>query len=272
MLALREQRRAPSTAAPKTPSRTTKPAVAARDDGEWFFRAGLAIAGEARDNKGQSWLASRASTTNLAVALNDYDVEEGAEYDGSAADDMITSPYTSQRNLRPSNSRLHSARPSRRGSRTGSRSELSYFTPLSTRTPINHDAFDDHDADYFGGGIALPDGPDFVDDEFQDEFEDDDTHAEEAEIADLTKETGFGFGRLLDRVVCWSLFDVRDDATESEEDVGIINSTVARSDIEKLVEKAREQPVLEEVDVLDDDEGGWDDMAWLLSVASKVLL
>lgn len=290
VLVLRAQGHIPSQDTKKVPLKisTTPAAAAFREEGEWLFRAGLAISSEARENKGQSWLASRASSTSLALgADNDrYDYQDGGRPAGGRLNTVLTSPYGSRQNMGQSNSRLHSARHSRRGSKVGSRSELSFFTPGPARTPLHHEVFEDEDRDYFGDAPVAAVGPDFVDPDDLEDTEDLDVGLDDVEVANLTKQRSFGLGGLVDRLVAWSLFDIRDDEPESEEEAGFIEGNVALSAVERTTgrEVSEKAMVVKEVsrnnewesrgedEGFRDDQGGWNDVAWLLSVASKVLL
>lgn len=119
-------------------------------------------------------------------------------------------------------------------------------------------------------------GPDFVDtDEGSDEED-----AEE-EIARLARERSSGFvGGLVDRLVGWSLFNVDEDGEGTDvEDEGDRDggSRVGVKTISRA-QPARNRQVLdpglavEEPQPERQDEGGWHDAAWLLSLASKVIL
>jgi len=254
----------------------------ANDDGEWLLRAGLAITGETRDNKGQSWLASRASSTSLALALDDDEDSEIIGLSESTADFTTTNLYASQREQRYSRSNSYSARQSRRGSKVGSRSELSFFTPVSARTPMQHDFWEDEDGDYFGEAARMAAGPDFVDGDELDEV--DEAQLDEMEIASLTKEQGFGLGSFVDRLVGWSLFDIGDEkdlegsVEATRESPWPLNAQHSNSN---KLNASKAQPTRStipgeqrpnEAGGPEADQGGWNDVAWLLSVASKVLL
>lgn len=272
-------------------------APAPTDDGEWLFRAGAAITSEARESKGQSWLVSRESSTSL-VTMKD---EEGDNYDATYNSRTPISPRFS-RNA----SRAASARASRRSSGVGgSRPDLTFFTPLASRTPARELTTGHHD--YFGdlrgpsGPVVA--GPDFVLDEQDEEDEGSDAEEElrerlaDAEVARLARSKGFGLGGLVDRLVGWTLFDVGGEGRETEdededgggfgeqergkqaEELGVTDGAqrvrvqqrgMAPSAVTGVKEKVGEG----EGDGGEDDEGqgGWSDAAWLLSVASKVLL
>jgi hypothetical protein len=238
-----------------------------RGDDEWLHRAGVVIAAETREYKGQGWLASRESSTSLVragEADDDYDADEGR---------------TSQRTSRPG-----SARPSRRGSRAGSKADFAALTALRVHGPRGEPPVDD---------AALAMEPDFLlKDERRRGDEDDSEGQEEAEVEQLARARGSGLGGLVDRLVGWPLFDVDED---SEDDAAAGGGTEGDPDGEegagaearRLARVRRRREALARaaagsasatvaVVVVEpprmEDEGGWSDVAWLLSVASKVML
>lgn len=253
----------------------------AGDGGEWMHRAGTAITSEARESKGQSWLVSRASSTSLLA-------QAGAEDDDYERKDE---GYGGKRSH--NTSRAHSARTSRRASRVGSRADLAAMTPVSRIT--SKSSLDDEDSGYFGGreqrtGAARLAGPDFVngfDDDDEDEDDDEDVREakrlDEEVVARLTKERGFGMGGLVDRLVGWTLFPEPDlgERTGAGGDHEIEADVLDRSHKQRSASAAlterEDKERLENTahrssDVVHGDEGsGWNDAAWLLSVASKVL-
>ncbi|KAI9710207.1 MAG: hypothetical protein M1812_007479 [Candelaria pacifica] len=229
------------------------------DPTEWLFRAGATISSETRESKGQSWLISRASSTSLVD-------NEGRE-ETSFADDEYSPLSTRSSRV---GSRIASARTSRRGSRVGSKVEL--LTPINSRTPKSGGGE--------GEGLLEEDfvaEPDFVD--VEGEVVDD--KLDDVEIHQLTRQRGFGLGGWLDTLMGWSMFSVTEDGEESDEEIsqeqpkrrenksgaGIRvlhdDSVAVKSPIENDVEKPPDGR---------GDEGGWQDAAWLLSVATKVLL
>ena len=185
---------------------------------DWLLRAGAALASEARESKGQSWLASRDSATSLTGYGDD---ESRLREDSAFADDEC-SPVSTRHSRAPSfSSRKHS----RRGSRALSRAELR--SAAGTRTPgrVAEDeekAFDDEFAK----------GPDFVDAEVGDDVEQGDEEQpmddaqfedeirrqlhEDAEMDRLTRQAGaLSFGGWLDHLIDWSLFSGIENDTES---------------------------------------------------------
>jgi hypothetical protein len=232
-----------------------------------LHRAGVVIAAETREYKGQGWLASRESSTSLVragEADDDYEADEGR---------------ASQRTSRPG-----SARPSRRGSRAGSKADFAALTALRVHGPRGEPPVDD---------AALAMEPDFLlKDERRRGDEDDSEGQEEAEVEQLARARGSGLGGLVDRLVGWPLFDVDED---SEDDAAAGGGTEGDPDGEegagaearRLARVRRRREALARaaagsasatvaVVVVEpprmEDEGGWSDVAWLLSVASKVML
>lgn len=140
---------------------------------------------------------------------------------------------------------------------------------------------------------ALGAGPDFVDPSELDDAlvgRDVDSSADEEEVRKLANQRGFGFGGVLDRLVGWTLFNVDEDREESEREDGqgwmesaeeakrrrAVEIKRRREQLESAASssalatqaKAGEAPRAAQ----DEGQGGWQDAAWLLSVASKVIL
>ncbi|OCL03340.1 hypothetical protein AOQ84DRAFT_419449 [Glonium stellatum] len=310
-LRLRLPRRATDDSTTTTTTTTTTAAPAAADD-EWLYRAGLAIAGETRESKGQSWLVRRASSTSLVLPDDhDHDRDHGHSHSHSHshnqhhslallsgehfADDEY-SPVTPRWGSRAGSrvgSRVVSARTSRRGSRVGSRVELMTTTTAAAaaaavgqRTPLA--GLEDG---YFGEQVGVE--PDFVE-------PDDELVGDEEEVARLARERGFGLGGWMDRLIGWTLFRVEEDGEESEDEEDGVEREESlteqemqlRREVEARRRKLDREMILrasaagpnelgaksdtkestETQAAASDGEGGWQDAAWLLSVASKVLL
>ncbi|KAF2461608.1 hypothetical protein BDY21DRAFT_376504 [Lineolata rhizophorae] len=324
------------------------PSAGGRDTGadEWLHRAGLAIAAEARESKGQAWLVSRASSTSLVRSSEDNDDSDSAEADGlddegaagrrggrlGSDDDRFrlrlrraslasSDPFddtadelgaaapaahaAAGRTPRRSGSRLASAPASRWASRHGSRvggSRPDLHGAGGWRTPRTGGALGEETGGggYFGDDVVLAAEPDFVE---GDPDEDEAAIEDEAEVARLAGESGaFGLGGWVDRLIGWSLFSVDEDAEGSDVEEGegtaagaaaAAATTVSQAEEEgkkrRGEEAARRREDLEritasivtgehhgepavEVQEPAQEEGGWHDAAWLLSVASKVIL
>lgn len=247
-----------------------QPLTTSQGNDEWITRAGIAIASGARESKGQSWIVSRDSSTSLVQQSKVYNdgrsqvLLSGASVrDGDDDGELRTPKYSYS--ISRVGSRLPSARGSRAGSRAGSRVELSmagqYYIP-----DIN---------DYMEDALAEPD---FIDPPAEDAID-------EEEVARLAKERGFGFGGWVDSLVGWSLFKVSEDGDEDEDDdeqeeENEEEAAQRREEARKWREE-RAAATTRGADGADpppppanpeDGEGGWKDAAWLLSVASKIIL
>ncbi|KAJ5304817.1 uncharacterized protein N7443_004477 [Penicillium atrosanguineum] len=201
---------------------------ASKSDAEWMLRAGIALASSTREEKGQSWLSKRESSTSL-VSMP-YETESPRHHNRTKSSSSrksrsgASTPALSRRNSR-----------SRGGSRRGSRAGLAMTSMplLSGRVSSS------------GTGTVSPEvrvqgrlEPDFVDEEIRAEIaalqrergisdeeseywdeesgsEDEDDLSDrtldefdEADLQRLTRERGFGLGTWIDRLVEWTLFGV----------------------------------------------------------------
>jgi len=263
-----------------------------RNDSDWLLRAGAAISSSTRESKGQAWLVSRASSTSLTQ--QDEDEEElqqqlarerertsrGGSRRGSVAaafdaDDEF-SPMTTRRSLSfepvtGGGSRPMSRFGSRGNSRRGSRAQL--FTPLSG--PERESYFDHRDfaqEDYMAE-------PDFVDVEEEGDENEEDAKEDEAVVRKLARASRLGLGSWVERMLGWSLFAVDEDGEETEEtelevsdektEDSELSSGPSRRTLDGIADPAADGKI---PPPRDDEAGGWQDAAWLLSVATKVLL
>lgn len=239
----------------------------------------------ARESKGQTWLVSRASSTSL-TAQNEDDEELERELArerarnsrrgsvaGADADDEF-SPVTTRRSLSfgpntGTNSKPASRFPSRGNSRRGSKAHL--FTPLAMVAMekegyFNHKDFED---DEF---VAEPDFVDVEDEGYEAE---DQAKNDEAVVRKLARENSTGLGGWMEHLLGWSLFAVDEDGEETEVETidekaedSELSSRPSRKNLDGAADVAKDpMPPL-----ADDEAGGWQDAAWLLSVATKVLL
>ncbi|KFY21341.1 hypothetical protein V493_07496 [Pseudogymnoascus sp. VKM F-4281 (FW-2241)] len=262
------------------------------DDDDWLLRTGSLITSASRESKGQAWLVSRASSTSLAGLDNDEDSEEDdrvAEYgfvrsrrpSGDADDEL--SPVTTRsfaahsRNASRFASRTQSRAHSRVQSRRGSRSGL-VLTPLQAQ---------DMDSYFQLGGINMA-KPDFVDVDEDPEAEPAQALHDEMLMRRLAKTGTLGLGTWVERLMGWSLFAVEEDGEETDgeweeretettdtdgEGYGKSRKEQERQRWREMLEKeAKEQGVVLPPPPEGSEEGGWGDAAWLLSVATKVLL
>lgn len=205
-----------------------------KSDAEWMLRAGIALASSTREEKGQSWLSKRESSTSLVSMPYETEsphrhhtrTKSGASSRKSRSG--ASTPALSRRNSR-----------SRGGSRRGSRGGLAMTSmpPLSSASGKVSSPGTGAATPEFRGRGALE--PDFVDEEiragiaalqrergisdeesaywdedesgseYDDDFSDQTPDEfDEADLQRLTRERGFGLGSWIDRLVEWTLFGV----------------------------------------------------------------
>ncbi|CZS90538.1 uncharacterized protein RAG0_01584 [Rhynchosporium agropyri] len=257
-----------------------------KNDSDWLLRAGAAISSSTRESKGQAWLVSRASSTSLTGQGNEDDEElerelakerERASRYTSRRGSTVTfdgddelSPVTTRRSLSFGPATGAESRPtSRMGSRANSRrgSKAHLFTPIDGE----RDGYFDQ-GDYIHQDFVTE--PDFVDAEDEEIYENEnEAKKDDAEVRNLARSSNLGLGRWVEKMFGWSLFAVEEDGEDDE----IMDEKAEDSEITVRSRRTLDSvadPVTEEVPppLRDGDVGGWQDAAWLLSVATKVLL
>lgn len=228
-----------------------------RNDSDWMLRTGALMSSEARESKGQAWLVSRQSSTSLAAMRNPEEDafeqelvrERQASRRGSTAiADDEASPATSRR-------------PSRFASRAQSLDHRS-----AAMTPM------DRNGDSYFPADAIS-GPDFVNlDQKLEELERDDELDDEAAIRRLMREGKTLKGSWITNIIGWSLFeedDGDDDDSEGEDDE-TPNNGGRGTQTPRHIEGITNMPSVK-LAPPKDGEGTWNDAAWLLSLASKVI-
>lgn len=236
-----------------------------RSDSDWMLRAGALISSEMRESKGQAWLASRASSTSLAGVR---DPEEEAYERELARERELASRRSSRRgSMASAEDDVYS-----QGSRYGSRSHSRVGSRSRLRTPgerLLHEDYFNQD----GSGEEFIQGPDFVSlDEKLEAFEIDTCQSDEAAVRKLVSRKNAGVGSWM-----WSLFSVEENDEESDTADGDISdgetegSHLPRSASTVDFDRVSNAPE-EQIPPPKSNEGGWQDAAWLLTVASKVLL
>ncbi|KAJ5608218.1 hypothetical protein N7537_004837 [Penicillium hordei] len=245
-------------------------------DAEWMLRAGIALASSTREEKGQSWLSKRETSTSLVpdTPFDETSTNRHHHRTKSGASSRISRSGAST----PGTGALSRAG-SRRVSRRGSRVHLTMTTlpaASSTSTPVEGTS-----PEVRGHSPLVPD---FVDAHIRAEMEslqhrfpdedsvywdragsdEDETSSEyscdsdetpddfdEADLQQLTRERGFGLGSWIDRLVEWTLFGV------DEWPVSVPAATTAAVDASRIgtadttTTVTFEEPVL--VDGQDDD-------------------
>ncbi|KAK7948230.1 uncharacterized protein PG986_009116 [Apiospora aurea] len=247
-----------------------------RKDSDWLLRAGALISTETRESKGQAWLTARISSTSLTGLR---DTEEEAYKRELAREKELASRRGSRRGsiTGPEDMLLLTSPNSRLGSRSHSRVD----SRTLLRTPLDRQQ---HEDGYFVqhefASAEHVQGPDFVSlDEKLEAIEVDTTRADEATVRRLVKRGSAGMGSWMGNLIGFSLFSVEendeesddpdDDLSDAEEDKSQLGRSPSAGHLEDL--SAASKPRIPPPKA---DEGatGWQDAAWLLSVASKVLL
>jgi hypothetical protein len=236
-------------------------------DNDWLTRAGLATTSILRESKGQSWLSSRHSSTSLQL-VHSSDEEEDALASKSAV--SLQRLHFADDEFSPETPRATS----RWGSRFGSRAASALNSRRGSKVDLDSPKLHRDPSDYFGSAALEPDmsvKPDFVDPRDHSDSED-----PEKEVARLAREASFGFGPLIDRLVGWTLFDVREDReatdVEAEDETPTIHEKSVHRPVRPVSPPRPRQAAAGAEQQGDPEEGAWKDAAWLLGVASKVLL
>lgn len=247
-----------------------------RADTDWLLRASAVISSETRESKGQSWLVSRASSTSLAGGR---DEEEEAFERELARERELASRQASRRGsvAPPEDDAGYFASPST--SRFGSRSHSRVGSRTQVMSPQEYRAADGYFAQQHQEE-SLVAGPDFVNlDERLEAIEQDTSQEDEAHVRRLVKRGSTGVGTWFDSVLGWGLFSVEENEEEDDSDCDEEGTECGAED---PIQERRKSSVRqfdgaataseERMPPPKADEGGWQDAAWLLSVASKVLL
>ena len=258
-LARPDGRRTPGTMSPSV--RRRKDEVAPARDGndtDWMLRAGALISTETREYKGQAWLVSRASSTSLS-GFDDPE-EQAIDEELARARDMASKNASRRASVAAA---LDDAGFSPTQSRYGSRSQM--------MTPAERRSVDGYFPSAGAEEVDFIAGPDFVNlDEKLESLQIDNTSIQdEAYVRRLVKrgQVSSWFGNVLG----FQLFSVEETENEEESD-GEADEPVEerRRSNAHLFEGA--SPAEARMPPPKADEGGWHDAAWLLTVASKVLL
>ncbi|GJC82610.1 hypothetical protein ColLi_05448 [Colletotrichum liriopes] len=248
-----------------------------RNDSDWLLRTGALISNENREFKGQAWLVSRQSSTSL-TGMRDAD-EEAFERE-LARERELASRRSSRRGSLADleGAYTHSARPSRPGSRSASR----VGTRSQMLTPMERHSLDEGYFPRHEGEDYIP-GPDFVNlDEQLESYEFDTTQDDEAAVRRLVKGERAGGASWVGNILGWPLFAVEENEEESDDEEDADGDFEVEGDEEGAQELHRSWSARHFEGVIDApeeripppkaNEGGWQDAAWLLSVATKVLL
>lgn len=287
----KDGRRTPTPRSRHQTSNSTGGGGSGRPDQEWMLRTGIALASSTREEKGQSWLVKRESSTSLASEAN-YETTHAHAPSGprntsqkSRSGVSTPSGATSRRG-----SRSHA--PSRRSSRpdlTMSGLEMTPHTRVATPAGEVRDFIPDAVDERIRAEMDLMQQDlDEYASETDDESFDSADEIDEKELQRLTRERGFGLGSWLDRMVEWTLFGV--DEWPSSSDGGVdhhhapvpnqtatsspgeesVHNDLVEDDNDSVSDKENE-PVTAAVKTPGGN-GGWEDARWLLHVIKRAIL
>lgn len=277
-----------------------------------MLRAGVALASSAREEKGQSWLVKRESSTSL--------VSEGGKFEVDAISQALRTGM-SRRSKSGRSTPAAAASLSRAVSRRNSRHDLAMTglemtmpSPSSKRS--SGQAFSaprtpSHTMNDEGrSSISLL--PDFIDEQVRAEMrdtiqqqvardcgsplsddswdsendEEEEEEIDELELQRLTRERGFGLGGWVDRMVEWTLFGVDDWPLSSTTDP-ITNPPPATaveldedddpaaglSDNDDEVKSLASDTISEIIPTeRAGNRGGWEDAGWLFRAIKQALI
>lgn len=241
-----------------------------RNDSDWLLRTAAMMSSEARESKGQAWLVSRQSSTSLG-GMRDPDeeaFEAELQHERDLASRRGSSVMADDDFATPVGSRYHS----RSQSRAGTRSRL--LSPLERGDEHGDSYFPRHESE-----TALS-GPDFVNlDERLEALDAEASQDDEAAVRRLVRRGQHGTGSWL-----WSFLAAEENLPDRSDDEGSIGSfpesrsstaeegqAMGRSGWSGRHFEGVSNAPEERMPPPKPDEGGWQDAAWLLSVASKVL-
>ena len=231
------KKRPSSSHARRTPGESSH--AKSKSDAEWMLRAGIALASSTREEKGQSWLSKRESSTSLVSMPHDDAAHHHRHHHRTKSGSASSRKSRSGASTPAAYSRRSSRATSRRGSRAGltmttmppsSLSSAAGKAPspgtgtpspeMSRRSSIQVPGFVDERIRAEMASLQererllLDDESEYLerDDENSSEYSysSDDTQDEfdEADLQRLTRERGFGLGSWIDRLVEWTLFGV----------------------------------------------------------------
>ncbi|KAI6801795.1 hypothetical protein KC332_g15431 [Hortaea werneckii] len=276
------------------------------DNDDWLTRTRASTHALLQEAKGQSWLATRDSSTSLARLDSDADdLDDDEGYEEMAAASSSSNAATASQQQQPNRLRIDPPSPaamrvrspvwgSRYGSRSGSKRTSRRGSTTAFHTPMAGPATLAGAESYFGGdgeeeSFGEQMEPDFVDLPPQAQRKGGEQGvgaADETELARLTSEKSFGLGRLVDQIMGFHLFKVEEGQESTDDDDG--NEMDERKERDELTDAAsrvaaeakRRREEKERLTALppaprdvgdEGGQGGWQDAAWLLSVASKAL-
>ncbi|KAL4984767.1 hypothetical protein BDW68DRAFT_180346 [Aspergillus falconensis] len=279
-------------------------------DPEWMLRAGAALASTAREEKGQSWLSKRESSTSLVSEAGKYEVD-------AISQALRTGISRRSKSGRSTPAAAHSR--SRAASRRNSRPDLSMTgLEMSTSSPTSkRSSVHIASAPRTPSHVASEDAqsstsllPDFIDEHVRDEIRDtiqqhvdggydsatsydswdseqNEEEIDEHELRRLTRERGFGLGSWIDRLVEWTLFGVDDwplstttDAAAEPPAADLYADHENNHPPHELSDNGGDETRSQVSDTNSDilpteragDRGGWEDAGWFFRTIKQALV
>ncbi|KAI4105309.1 MAG: hypothetical protein L6R37_002759 [Teloschistes peruensis] len=275
----------PSTSRPTSRHHSRRATESRRSDGydaesSWLTRTASALAMHALEEKGQGWLASRASATSLSPTMmmtttrttmrdDRYGLLPGGAAGDGAVESKIARSMPASRYGSRAQSRIQSRVPSRVGSRSGSRVELRMTSQLQfSPSPSSNQEAEAAPVPVSQDMETLE--PDFVDLEDEPDDDDDDEGTEREEVVDESEMRRLVWGRVggwVDWAVGWMDLSVDEGVEEGGEEEG------GKAEMQEMgMEGSRgESDWIEEGEGLGIKAprtgGVWEDAKWLFKVA-----
>ncbi|KKZ65170.1 hypothetical protein EMCG_08990 [[Emmonsia] crescens] len=260
-----------------------------RQDSEWLLRAGLALSSSTREEKGQSWLVKRDSSTSLvSEEIPDNERRHSSHHSrhsrltgrASISDDAVgLVPDFVDENLRSEMGAI-SSWPIGQANTPSQRSVRGFDDGTYPTVSRRNSTFDSA----FSASAS----------ELSDSEIDEEEEVDEAEMQRLTRERGLGLGRWIDRLVAWTLFSVEEEipgviaepsrqprqfgdiqhqtwveesGNNSNEDQGSLETESENQQGKEEDENSMTLPIENP-----GDRGGWSDAGWLLRVAKSIVI
>ncbi|KAM3420777.1 hypothetical protein BST61_g4023 [Cercospora zeina] len=208
----------------------------------WLTHTSAMTSALVREDKGQSWITTRQSSTSLAPPTDSEDDDEDDNYEEMAALAASTakmqqqsssyghSGYAYEGGSPVSTRQSRSAWGSRYGSRTASTRTSRLASPVGTRTPRRFSSDRPQNAgffDNFAGADAMAEEGERSGFMKREDTRGEETEEEEQEIAKLSQTEGFGLGNVVDKVMNFNLFGGSEGAetTDDEYDPDAVRKT-----------------------------------------------
>lgn len=214
---------------------------------DWLHRTGLALTYDARENKGQSWLTTRDSSTSLKLEGSDSEEDNNLHSVGISdgeeeEDDEEGDVFEDARSVRS----VRSARSVRSGRNT----------PGLVRRSVE----EQQRREEVVASWVLEEGGD----------EEEEVYSEDEEF---TKRQAFKVGQFIDRWIGWRIFGEVDEEEEEDEELEEGGKRKRQTAVQEVKERV---PLDEETlrrlrEKREEGTDDWKDPAWVLSLISNLV-